>query len=244
MPTDIIELRDFYQSPLGRMARRVLRARMTEMWPNMQGEKVLVLGYGVPLLRALSQQASSLYAFMPAAQGVSFWPREGPNIATLVDSAHLPLAHGSIDRVIVLHVIETLAEPAVLLSEIWRVLKGGGRLLTIVPNRRGLWAHSDRTPFGHGQPYSPSQIRGLLHNHGFLIERMRHSLYALPNATRFGLSLADKIEKYGVRLFPGFGGVLLVEAGKQLYAPQPVQAIRRHRLVLPLAMPTPAGLPT
>ena len=33
-------------------------------------------------------------------------------------------------------------------------------------------------------------------------------LVALPSASRLGLSLADKIEKYGAWLFPGFGGVL------------------------------------
>ena len=47
----------------------------------------------------------------------------------------------------------------------------GGRLLIVVPNRRGVWARSDTTPFGHGRPYSRSQIthllaRGLVHADG------------------------------------------------------------------------------
>jgi SAM-dependent methyltransferase len=237
MFADIIDLRDFYQSPLGLMARQVLRLQVGEMWPNMRGERVLVLGYGVPLLRLLSQQAAAVYAFMPAAQGVSYWPRDGANISSLVEIDRLPLPDNSIDRVILLHALEGLAEPALLLREVWRVMKGGGRLLTIVPNRRGLWAHSDSTPFGTGQPYSPSQIRNALHNQGFLIEQRRYALYALPVASRLGLSLADKIEKYGALLFPGFGGVLLLEASKQPYVPFVVQAQVQRRLVLPLSMP-------
>ncbi|MGB9152584.1 MAG: methyltransferase domain-containing protein [Alphaproteobacteria bacterium] len=239
MFADIIELRDFYQSPLGLMARRVLRAHIGEMWPNMRGERVLVLGYGVPLLRPLSQQVAALYAFMPAAQGVSYWPRDGANVSSLVEIDNLPLPDGSIDRVILLHALEGVSEPELLLREIWRVMKGSGRILTIVPNRRGLWAHSDLTPFGTGQPYSPSQIKRALHNQGFLVERSRYALYALPTASRLALSLADKIEKYGALLFPGFGGVLLLEASKQLYVPLVTKAQLQRRLVLPLSMPVP-----
>ena len=238
MFTDIVDLRDFYQTPLGLMARRFLRAQLRDLWPQMRGERVLILGYGAPLLRDLSQQAAALYAFMPAAQGVSFWPRDGPNISCLVEIDNLPLPDNSIDRVIALHALEGLSEPGPLLQEVWRVMKSGGRFLTIVPNRHGLWANSDHTPFGNGQPYSPSQIKTALHNQGFLIERVRHALYVPANISRIGLSLANKIEKYAVRLFPGFGGVLLVESSKQLYAPLPLK-VRRSRLVLPLSLPTP-----
>ena len=239
MFADIIDLRDFYQSPLGLMARRILRAHIGEMWPNMQGERVLVLGYGVPLLRPLSQQAAALYAFMPAAQGASYWPRDGANVSSLVEMDNLPLPDDSIDRVILLHALEGLSEPEPLLREIWRVMKGGGRLLTIVPNRRGLWAHHDSTPFGSGQPYSSPQLRRALHNQGFLVERSRYALYTLPSASRLLLSLAHKIEKYGASLFPGFGGVLLLEASKQLYVPLVEKAQYQRRLVLPLSMPVP-----
>ena len=239
MFADIIELRDFYQSPLGLMAKTVLRKQIAEMWPNMQGERVLVIGYGAPLLRPLSQQAYAVYAFMPAAQGVSYWPRDGANVSCLVEIDNLPLPDDSIDRVILLHGLEGVSEPAPLLREIWRVMKGGGRFLTIAPNRRGLWAHSDSTPFGSGQPYSASQLKKALHNQGFLVERSRHALYALPSASRLLLSMAAKIDKYGALLFPGFGGIVLLEASKQLYVPLIAKAQHQRRLVLPLAMPAP-----
>jgi SAM-dependent methyltransferase len=182
---------------------------------------------------------------MPAEQGVVYWPREGPNISALVERDALPLPDNSIDRVIVLHAMEGVTEPAPMLREIWRVMKSGGRCLTIIPNRRGLWAHSDRTPFGNGLPYSPYQIKTTLHQEGFSVENMRYVLYVPPFASRLLLSQADRIEKVASRLFHGFGGLLLVEAGKQLYAPMPVKAGFRHRFVLPLTLPTPATpLPT
>ena len=244
MFTDIIDLRDFYQTPLGIRTRRVLRAQVESLWPHLRGENVLILGYAPPLLRPLSQQAAAVYAFMPAMQGVSYWPREGPNVSCLVEIDNLPLSDNSIDRVILLHALEGLSEPSSLLREIWRVMKSGGRFLTIVPNRHGLWAHSDRTPFGNGQPYSPIQIRNALHHQGFLIERTRHALYAPPSSSRLNLSLGDSIETYGIRLFPGFGGILLVEASKQMYAPKGTKARAQHRLVLPLPLPATTALPT
>jgi SAM-dependent methyltransferase len=243
MFTDIVDLRDFYQSPLGLMARRMLRARVDEMWPDLRGEQVLALGYGVPLLRPYLNQAAALYAFMPAAQGICYWPREGPNVSALVEIDNLPLPDNSIDRVIMMHALEGVAEPSPMLREVWRVMKSGARFLSIVPNRRGLWAHSDRTPFGHGQPYSAYQIRKTLHEQGFLVERTRHALYAPPSALRPNLALADKFERYAQALFPGFGGVLLVEASKQLYAPRLVKKSLMHRLVLPLPVPSSGAVP-
>lgn len=244
MFTDIVELRDFYQNPLGQRARHVLRDRVAEWWPSMRGERVLVLGYGAPLLRQLSQQAAAVYAFMPAMQGVSYWPREGPNVSCLVEIDNLPLPDNCIDRVIALHALEGLAEPAPLLREVWRVMKSGGRFMAIVPNRRGLWAHSDQTPFGNGQPYSTRQLRKALHHQGFLVERAGFALYALPSALRLSLSVAGKMEKYARFLVPGLGGLLLIEASKQLYAPTGNRAQARHRLVLPLSLPAATPQPT
>ena len=243
MFSDIVDLRDFYQSPRGLAARLLLRARLAEMWPSMAGERVLVLGYGVPLLRFLSAQAAAVYAFMPAAMGVAYWPREGPNVSALVEIDNLPLPDNSIDRVIALHALEGLAEPTPLLREVWRVMKSGGRFLSIVPNRRGLWAHSDRTPFGSGQPFSSFQIKDALHHQGFLIERVGYALYAPPGVSRLGLSLANRIEKYAAWMFPGFGGLLLVEASKQLYAPLVTKAATHRRLILPLPLPASGPLP-
>ena len=74
-------------------------------------------------------------------------------------------------------------------------------------------------------------------------ERSRPALYALPSASRLGLSLADRIEKIAAKLFPSFGGVLIVEAGKQLYAPRTEKKYWQNRLVLPLPLQTPPPVP-
>lgn len=241
MHADVVDLREFYLSSLGLMVRRLLRQRVTQIWPNLRGERVLALGYGVPLLRPLLGHAGQLFAFMPPEQGVAYWPREGPNISCFADSQSLPLPDESIDCVILLHALEGVVEPDNMLRELWRVMKSGGRMLMFVSNRRGLWAHSDRTPFGTGQPYSGGQIRNILRDQGFITSRIGHALYMPPTSSRLLNSLADKIEKVGEKVFPGFGGVLVVEAGKQLYAPLLTKSRVSRRLVLPLP-PLPSSV--
>jgi SAM-dependent methyltransferase len=237
MHADIVDLREFYLSSLGRTARRLLRAHLNRLWPNARGERVLALGYVTPIIRPLFIEAGTVIAAMPAAQGVAYWPREGPNISCLADTDNLPLPDEEFDRVILMHALEGVAEPHSFLREVRRVLKAQGRLLMIVPNRRGLWAHSDRTPFGSGQPYSASQIRSALKDHGLLIDRVSSALYVPPTSSRLWLSMANTFEKWGEKLFPGFGGVWMIEAGKQLYTPAPLKTKAARRLVLPLPMP-------
>jgi len=244
MSSDVVDLREFYQSPLGQAVERLLRGRLRRIWPNLKSEKILALGYGTPLLRPLLGEAESLIAMMPAAQGVAYWPREGPNLSALVEPSDLPLPDQSIDRAILIHALESALDIRELLREVWRVLKSSGRVLVLVPNRRGLWAHSDRTPFGTGQPYSAFQIKDALRDHGFLVDRTFRALFLPPSQSRLLLSAADAFETLGEILFPGFGGLLLMEAGKQIYAPIAAK-IRpaKHNLVLPLPFPA-SPLPT
>ncbi len=74
----------------------------------------------------------------------------------------MPLTDAAVDRVLLIHALEMADDPVTLLREVWRVLSPNGRLLAVVPNRRGLWARIDTTPFGYGRPYSRSQITRIL----------------------------------------------------------------------------------
>jgi len=242
MNLDIVDLREFYLNALGQVVRRVLRRRLRRIWPSVKGETVLTLGYGMPLLRPWLGEADALLAMMPGDQGVVYWPREGLNTACMADVNNLPLPDESVDRVVLVHILETVVDADALLREVWRVLKGNGRALVIVPNRRGWWAHSDRTPFGVGRPYSSFQLKDTLRDHGFLADRSWCALFLPPSNWRLTLRLAEGIERVAGWLFPGFGGVVIVEAGKQVYAPILTKArFSGRRVVLPLPFPVPSG---
>lgn len=238
MYTDIVEMREFYDTPSGQVVRRIFSQRLATIWPQLQCEKIAVLGYGVPVLRPLFGPTLSFMAMMPAEQGVVYWPREGPNISCLTELHDLPLPDESVDRVLMMHGLEGATNPHDVLREVWRILKPQGRFLAIVSNRRGLWAHNDKTPFGHGQPYSLQQIKRALSDAGFLVERYWHALYMPPTNSQIALRIADRLESVGEKIFPGFGGIIMVEVGKQLYAPIRTKTQNlRGRLVFPLPVP-------
>ena len=243
MFADVVDLREFYDTRLGLVARRMLVRRIRAMWPEVAGMRLLGLGYATPYLRPFLGEAERVMALMPAAQGVLHWPPEGPNRVVLADESELPLPDFSIDRVLLVHGLEFSEQVRPLLKEVWRVLAGGGRVLVVVPNRRGIWARIDGTPFGQGHPYTPSQLSRLLREESFTPERNSAALYVPPTRSRMMLRSAAAIESVGQRWFTTFAGVVMVEATKEIYArPLVAQKMKLRKVYLPLpGTPSPVG---
>jgi SAM-dependent methyltransferase len=242
MASDVVDLRDFYRGPLGQVARRMIRRAIQRVWPDLRGMRLLGLGYATPFLSALAGETERTVALMPASLGVLAWPADGRNLVTLADEAELPFADYSIDRVLLVHALETSDETRAMLKQIWRVLAGGGRVLIVTPNRRGIWARLDRTPFGSGRPYTMSQISQLLRDEQFTPVGSDAALFIPPLTRRVMLRSAAVWERVGRRWFPSFAGVLLVEATKQIYAKPAAMRAPRRRLVYAPASPAPHGL--
>jgi len=239
MSSDVVDLRDFYRTLLGQVARRMIRNAIRRVWPDLRGMRLLGIGYATPFLSALSPETERTIALMPASLGVLAWSPDGRNLVALADEAELPFAAYSIDRVFVVHALETAEQVAPMLKEIWRVLAGGGRLLVIAPNRRGIWARLDHTPFGSGRPYTMSQLSQLLRDEQFTPLGSDTALFVPPSRKRMILRSAPAWERIGSRWSPTFAGVVIVEAGKQIYAKPTPARVPRRRLVY---APAPHGL--
>ena len=239
MASDVVDLRDFYRTTLGQAARRMIRTAIRRVWPDLRTMRLLGIGYATPFLTALSPETERALALMPASLGVLSWPPEGRNLVTLADEGELPFADFSIDRVLLVHALETTEQVGPMLREIWRVLAGGGRLLVIAPNRRGIWARLDYTPFGSGRPYTMSQLSQLLRDEQFTPLGSDTALFIPPARKRMILGSAAAWERIGRRWFPTFAGVVLVEATKQIYAKSTPTRAPRRRLVY---APAPHGL--
>lgn len=236
MWNDVVDLRDFYNTRMGEVTRHLVRRKIRSVWPDVKGMSMLGLGYAVPFLRQFREEAERVIAVMPAQQGILPWPPEGPNCAALADETALPLPDVSVDRLLLVHGLECGEHTADMLKEMWRVLTGSGRILIVVPNRRGIWAQTDRTPFGQGHPYSASQLSKVLRANMFIPIQTQHALYVPPTRSLAVLSTAPAWERIGARWFPALGGVTLVEAGKQIYA---ATAVRAKRVRSPVVVPFP-----
>jgi len=219
MHLDVVELRSFYYTTeLGRMVQRVVRDRIRAMWPDIHGQNLVGFGFAAPYLRPFMAEAARTLCLMPAQQGVCPWPSEGPNATALVEETLWPVPSGFADRLIVAHGLESCERPAALLEEIWRVLAPGGKAIFLVPNRAGIWARRDATPFGHGVPYSFGQLKKALAENKFTAERSAAALYMPPSHQRFWLGMAPAIERVGQRIdVQRLAGVVMVEATKLVY---------------------------
>ncbi len=235
MALDVVDLRTFYATPLGEMTRRLVGRLVRERFGACCGQSVLGVGYATPYLAPYRDEAVRVLAFMPAEQGVVNWPPAGRSAAALIDATALPLPDGCIDRVLLIHTLETTEHPRDLLAEVWRVLTPGGRVMAVTPSRAGLWARLDSTPFGQGQPFSRSQLRDLMREALFSPTHWAEALYMPPIGRGLFLRSAPAFERIGAQLALPGAGVLLVEAAKQLY--RPVLLRRPSRRFAPALQP-------
>lgn len=238
------DFKDFYNTLGGRIVRTALRERIATFWPaaEQQGLRMVGIGYALPYMRPYMETAERIISVMPAAQGAHHWPMDGQNLVCLADESGLPLETGSVDRILLVHALEFSGFYEPLFEEIWRVLKGNGRLIVLVPNRMGLWARADWSPFGQGTPFSASQVENFLRAHLFFHERTQKGLFVPPFRRDMFLRAAKFFEKAGSRFFPALGGVHIVEASKQLYAAKGTRARVASRAVKPVpAVAQPIG---
>ena len=237
MWTDVIDLNAFYRSPLGQVARRLIRRQIRRIWPDVHGQSIVGLGYATPYLKQFQGEAERTLAVMPAHQGVTHWPREAPSLVTLSYEEALPFPDYSVDRLLLVHALENAEHYRQMMREAWRILSGSGRMLIVVPSRRGIWARRDATPFGAGKPFSVGQVQKLMRDTQFDPQQTLRALYMPPVQSQFMLHAAPAWERVGERWLNRFGGVLLIEASKQIYAATPVRrAVQRKLVVLPGAI--------
>jgi SAM-dependent methyltransferase len=232
MAADAHAAADFYGTARGAVTARLLRERLALMWPDLTGQSVLGIGFAAPYLRLWRDQATRCIALTPAQMGVARWPVGAPNLSCTAEEDALPFPDLTFDRVVLVHGLEAAESARRLLRETWRVLKDDGRLLVVAPNRSGMWAYLESTPFGHGQPYSFGQIGRLLADSLYRVERRDTALYLPPSHWRLVLRGSPVLERSGRRMLPGFAGVTITEAVKDIYAAMPVKAVPRRRLVL------------
>jgi SAM-dependent methyltransferase len=242
MYTDIVDLRQFYHSLLGRLAEASISHALMSLWPRLPDERLVGLGYTLPYLERFQADAERAFAFMPAGQGAVNWPAGALSATALVFDEELPLPDSSIDRILLVHSREFAENPREMLKEIYRVLAPGGRLVIVVPNRRGMWARFEHTPFGAGRPYSRGQLTTLLRETNFTPGAFAGALFFPPYRSRLMLRLFHGMEPFGRRLAPMFSGVIAVEAQKRLYQGLPVFARASRRVFVPVL--APRGVPT
>lgn len=240
MTPDVKRLIEFYRSPLGKISRVLIADEIARLAGPVRGLRVLGLGFATPYLRFALAPAERVLAFMPARQGSSAWPREGPSHTVLCDPLEMPLTDSAVDLVIAVHAFEHIADAEELMRELWRVSAPNARLVVVVPRRRGFWAQADDTPFGDGYPFSRRQLEKLLRDHSFVPEVWRDALYLPPSNRALLLKSARLFERAGRLFGPMFAGVICVQARKQLFPAVPRRKKTERYVRVPALSPQTA----
>lgn len=221
MTPHVARLIEFYKSPLGKISRALVREEIMRMAGSVKQLRVLGLGFASPYMRFTLGEAERVLAVMPARQGASAWPREGPSHTVLCDPLEMPLTDASIDLIIAVHAFEHATDAEEQMRELWRIAAPNARLIVVVPKRRGLWAQADNTPFGDGNPFSKGQLEKLLRDHSFVPEQWKDALYLPPSNHPLLLRSTRFFERAGRLFGPTFAGLLIVQARKELFPAVP-----------------------
>jgi SAM-dependent methyltransferase len=230
MEYDSGALTEFYQSPLGQVARRLILRRLRGIWPDLKGQRLLGYGFTVPYLRSFLGEAERTVALFPDQLGTALaWPT--PNILTASsDELALPFADALFDRVLIVHGLESADALRPLMRQLWRVTTPEARLLLVLPNRTSLWAQVERSPFAHGRPFTRGQLEILMNDSLFAAERWEIALLVPPFRSPQLLGSGNSWEGVGRKLWPALAGVHILEATKSLYAlPPPAPIADRVR---------------
>lgn len=229
MRPDVLSMHRFYQSSMGVAVSQLIHQCVDPLWSTPAVTPFYGLGFPLPYLElagnlrdegsAVQQANASVksFALMPAAQGVCHWPSMQQSATALVDEYNLPIADSSVDRLLVIHALEHTDRPAHLFREIWRILAPGGQVIVVTPNRRRTWSALDTTPFGHGQPYSRSQISSLMRDQMLPPEKWDTALMVPPLFWPGTARLMKFMERGMHSLGKNMGGALVVSARKQVY---------------------------
>ena len=81
MAADAHAAADFYGTARGAMAARLLRHRLSVLWPEAVGEAILGIGNTAPYLRLWHERATRCIALTPAQVGAARWPSGARNLS-------------------------------------------------------------------------------------------------------------------------------------------------------------------
>lgn len=211
-------LEAFYSSRLGRASADRLCQRLIDLWGACEGQRVLVLGFPLPLLPLWQEAAHTCIGLVPDTIGEVRHSNQRGGILAISPEHRLPFGDGVFDRVVLLHALEEADNPRLILREAWRVLSPEGRIVVAAANRRSFWSLDEGNAFGHGRPWTRKQLIQFITDSLFQVTASTTAVHMPPLDWSIITAASRSWERVGEMLTPGLGGVVLVEAVKRLYA--------------------------
>ncbi len=209
----------WFGTPLGATVDRLERRLVARLAAPLPGETALDVGTGTGHyaaylaglgLRVTGVDSSREMLAVARARGISVDWREG-------DAAALPCADASFDLVLSVTMLEFVAGPAAALTEMFRAVRPGGRLVVATLNAGGRWGRARRREAVQpGSPYSQARFLGA---DGFVAllgglgpATWNSAVHIGPHGE--GLRWADALDRLGQVLCRGRGALLVGRVSK------------------------------
>ncbi|HUW96765.1 MAG TPA: methyltransferase domain-containing protein [Anaerolineae bacterium] len=153
--------------------RRILARLLDEALTGLDHAKTLDVGCGTGATMGFLGRYGEVTGIDVSPKAVEYCRELGSKRLCLASGESLPFVDGSFDLVTALDLLEHLEHEAAGLREMWRVLKGDGRLLLVVPAFMFLWSEFDRFS-GHYRRYTGSELKQRAEEAGFEVARLSY----------------------------------------------------------------------
>jgi SAM-dependent methyltransferase len=130
---NILDLKEYYDTQTGHNFCRIIRKIISNNWKKPAKEAIIGYGFTLPYLPVLQNDGNKIAAILPSNIGAM-------NIAEgitpiLSEPDTLPLKNEAIDKILIVHGLEQVANPDEIFAEFWRVLKPYGRIMIFSENK-------------------------------------------------------------------------------------------------------------
>lgn len=230
--TDLLSVLHQWQG--GRLGTALIQAEarlLADTFDDVFGLELVQLGtwgVGRELLAHARIRRQSVVADAEARTG-------GDLVASL---AHLPIASGSVDAVLLPHTLEVASDPYAVLREADRVLAAEGQLIVLgfrPGSAWGLAAAASRAGFPPGlrRTLSTARVRDWLRLLSYETVSVRPYLYRLPRVPRGSLEAAISGMLRRGWFYPWPAGAYVIKARKRVYTLTPIRPrLREWRTVI------------
>jgi SAM-dependent methyltransferase len=222
------DLYNFYQSKNGIAAANNFMSIIDRCWPSLEGKSICGMGFSVPLLSRLDRgHKLELFALESSYFDDLCIQNSNINIIPVKGySSGIPSKDNSFDHVLAVHCVEYEIYPQILLKEIWRVLKAGGKAIIIIPNYMNIWHYFGKCSKEHNN-INLFKLSGYLNMTPFNINNVRSALFFAPNIYSFLPYISNLVENISGRVMLPIGGAWVIEVEKKLV---PSYANKKYKL--------------
>lgn len=217
LPSLFSQLNDWYQSPLGEALAAAIAERLEPILSELYGYQLLQLGIPDRPEWVASSPINHKICVLPDSR---IKPVAGAD-NLFAEFTNLPFANGSIDVVVLPHILAFVDNPLDVINEVERVLVPEGHLIIIGFNPFSLWGlgrlflqFKQQAPW-RNKFISTFTLRHYLNNFSFEFVKLQSFFFRPPlNNARFLRQLLF-LETIGRLCWPYPGGAYIFVAKKQ-----------------------------